>query len=253
MKSRFKPISLSMTVVCLVVSSFFVTTKRNYSMVAHSAGMHSLIPAPSANHSNSVLALAESLYDSLELQLTGLSQDAFMLAWKGYQKLLDEGKINNEQVLSVIDFTQPSNKKRLYIIDVKSKKLLIQSYVAHGRNSGMEYARSFSNKPESNKSSIGFYKTLSTYYGEHGLSLKLNGLERNFNDNAFNRAIVVHGSEYVNKETIRGVGHLGRSLGCPAVPMGLHTKIINAIKNGSCLFVYYPLKDYLKKSKLINS
>lgn len=250
MKNPVHPLSLTMTVCLLVLSSFFVT-KRNYSQ---SLRLDPAIMVPL--HVADSLSIEEStvsLYDSLDLKKYGLNKQAFDIAWKGYTNLLKEGELDNPDVLTIADFTQSSRRKRLYIIDVRNYELLMQTYVAHGRNSGMEYPKSFSNKPESNKSSIGFYKTLTTYFGDHGLALKLNGLERSFNDNAFNRSIVVHGSDYVNTQTIRGVGHLGRSLGCPAVPMNLHTKIINTIKNGSCLFIYYPLKDYLKKSKLINS
>lgn len=252
MRNPIHPLSLTMTVILLVLSSFFVS-KRNYSQTVSHRLAGITFPTNIIKDNISAPAEESSIYDSLDLDKAGLNRDAFDIAWKGYNNLLEKGELENKDVLSIIDFTQPSNRKRLYIIDVARCKLLIQTFVAHGKNSGLQYARQFSNQPESNKSSIGFYKTLSTYLGDHGLALKLEGLERNFNDHAYERSIVVHGSDYVNTQTIRGVGHLGRSLGCPAVPMNQHKAIINTIKNGSCLFIYYPLKEYLKKSALINS
>ena len=123
---------------------------------------------------------------------------------------------------------------------------MYSSVVAHGRNTGAEYARSFSNQPRSNKSSLGFYITQETYFGAHGLSLKLDGFEKGINDMARERAIVMHGADYAHEKVISRKGYLGRSFGCPAVPPHLTKKIIEKIKNGNCLFVYYPDKKYLK-------
>jgi site-specific DNA-cytosine methylase len=227
--------------------------KRNFSQgISLQPKFSLLVPhiiSDSAAANNSEFAL----YDSLQLDKSGLNKNAFEIAWKGYQKLLSEGILGRDNILSIVDFTQPSRRKRLYILDVKNFKLLMQTFVAHGRKSGLEYARNFSNRPESNKSSLGFYKTLDTYYGDHGLALKLEGLERNYNNNAYERTIVVHGSDYVGEKAIRNIGYQGRSLGCPAVPMKQNKQVINLIKDGSCLFIYYPQKDYLSSSRLINS
>ena len=129
--------------------------------------------------------------------------------------------------------------------------LLFNTLVAHGKNTGEEFARSFSNEPESHKSSLGFYTTKDTYQGEHGLSLKLEGKEPGFNDKAEARSIVMHGAGYVCDNFICQFGRLGRSFGCPSVPYGEHEQIINAIKGGSCLFIYYPDKKYLTASRLV--
>ena len=128
----------------------------------------------------------------------------------------------------------------------------MNTYVAHGRNSGGEYARSFSNKPESHKSSLGFYVTRNSYYGDHGLALKIDGLENGINDKADARNIVIHGSDYVGSGYLRGNRINGRSFGCPAIPKKDTQKLIHTIKGGSCLFIYHPTTHYLAKSTILN-
>ena len=132
-------------------------------------------------------------------------------------------------------------------------KLLVNTYVAHGRNSGGEFAKSFSNSPESHKSSLGFYRTLQPYYGEHGLSLRIGGLERGINDRADRRNIVIHGSEYIGDNFIQSNPFAGRSYGCPALPSNEIDEVVNTIKDGTCLFIYHPTKNYIKKSKILNA
>ena len=129
----------------------------------------------------------------------------------------------------------------------------MNSVVSHGRNSGELYAKNFSNKPSSYKSSLGFYKTAETYHGKHGLSLRLDGLEKGFNDLARPRAIVIHGADYAREEFISAAGRLGRSLGCPALPSELSKEVIELIKEGSLLFIYGEDQDYLSNSKLIST
>lgn len=195
---------------------------------------------------------SDALYREVGLANFGLSKQAFDYAYKGYQNLLEENKIEKTEYLTICDFSQPSSKKRLYIVDVESKELFLHTYVAHGRNSGGLYATRFSNKPESLQSSLGFYVTSNTYYGGHGLSLNLEGMDRGFNDNAYNRRIVVHGASYATKWFVQQNKYLGRSFGCPAVPQQESAKIINAIKDGSCLFIYHPTKKYIQNSKILN-
>jgi hypothetical protein len=190
------------------------------------------------------------LYDSLHLEQTGMSREALTYAYKGQQKLVDEGKISNPNILTVCDFTQPSDSKRMYIIDVRNFKVLLNTYVAHGKNSGELYAEHFSNHPRSLESSLGFYITKGTYFGKHGLSLRLSGQDKGFNDRAESRAIVVHGASYIGDEWLGG--KMGRSFGCPAVPLQMASKVINIIKNGTCLFIYHPLKSYLHGSNVLN-
>ncbi len=194
----------------------------------------------------------ELIYDSLQLGKRGLKKDAFKYAYTGYKKLVEEGKINKEGILTICDLSQSSRRKRLYLIDLDQYKILLNTYVAHGKNSGAEFAKKFSNRPQSLQSSLGFYKTKKTYWGGHGLALTLSGLEPGFNDKAERRKIVVHGSQYIGDNYKRWGKFMGRSFGCPAVPMKQSRLLINAIKNGSCLFIYHPTKNYLTTSKILN-
>ncbi|MHA4843073.1 murein L,D-transpeptidase catalytic domain family protein [Flavitalea antarctica] len=208
-----------------------------------------VVPRPKIS---SVSDEAKLMYDKLKLRRSGLSRKVFEYAWKGYKHLLSKGRVNNREVLSICDFSLSSRRKRLYVIDLQSNKLLVNTYVAHGRNSGGEYASHFSNSPESHQSSLGFYVTGNTYFGVHGLALKIDGMERGINDNASDRNIVIHGSKYVGENFIRNNPFNGRSFGCPAIPSTYTPKVINSIKDGSCLFIYHPTKYYLSKSRILN-
>lgn len=188
------------------------------------------------------------VYDELNLHQTGLEKSVFEYALRGWQKI-DTAK----STLTIVDLSQPSTRKRLYVVDLIKKKLLFNTYVAHGQNSGDLTANRFSNKQSSLQSSLGFYKTLNTYMGKHGLSLQLKGLEKGFNDNVFNRNIVLHGADYACEAFIRKTGRLGRSQGCPAVPYAESKGIIQAVKGGTCLFIYSPNTDYLKQSAYLSS
>ena len=205
--------------------------------------------------SSSAKAAAEAsiLNDSLHLDTKGLSLKTLEYALKGFNYLQQKGMLFNKDILSICDFSQSSKNKRLYIIDIENKRLIINTYVAHGKNSGAEYANSFSNNPSSLKSSLGFYVTLDTYMGGHGLSLKIKGLEKGFNDKANGRNIVIHGSDYVGDNFMQSNNICGRSYGCPAVSSEESPVVINTIKNGSCLFIYHPTQKYLKQSKILNS
>jgi hypothetical protein len=162
---------------------------------------------------------------------------------------MEEGKLLNDSIISIIDFSLPSNQKRLFILDLKHYKVLFNTLVAHGRNTGREWANSFSNQNSSFKSSPGFYITRETYEGKNGFSLKLEGVENGINDNAFERGIVIHGANYVCDDFVNAQGYIGRSQGCPAVPVQVSRPIINTIKNGTCLFVYHP--SYINRSPLL--
>jgi len=194
-----------------------------------------------------------AVYDSLHLDLMGLSKQAFDYAVKGFDQLVEAGKLANDRIISICDFSLPSSKKRLFVIDLNNYKVLFNTYVAHGRNSGTSMANNFSNTPESNKSSLGFYETLGTYIGSNGYSLRLEGLEPGINDNANSRAIVIHGADYVSEGLIKSMGYLGRSFGCPSLPKHLNKPIIDKIKGGSCLFIYSADKSYFSKSKILKS
>lgn len=171
---------------------------------------------------------------------------AFKEAYEGYRAILSKSR----EVLTLIDFSLPSTEPRLYVFDMKRKKMLHKSVVAHGRNSGGNYATSFSNKPGSFQSSLGFYLTDATYQGKNGYSLRLKGLEKGINDLAEARAIVIHGAKYANPSTCRS-GRLGRSLGCPALPEALNRPIIDAIKGGSVLYIYSGNEEYRAQSQML--
>ncbi|WBL41586.1 murein L,D-transpeptidase catalytic domain family protein [Algoriphagus halophytocola] len=192
-----------------------------------------------------------TIYNGLQSS-TGVlpSKEVFTLAFQGWTKMKEDLK---SKVLTVIDFSLPSTAKRMWIIDPEKGEILLNSVVSHGRNSGELMAISFSNQPESYKSSLGFYKTAETYSGKHGYSLRLDGLEKGFNDQARNRAIVIHGADYAREEFAKSVGRLGRSLGCPALPSELSDQAIDLIKEGSLLFIYGQDENYLNKSSLIQA
>ena len=202
-----------------------------------------------------VLSLADSprlnlLYDSLQLDSLGLSTQAYHKAVTGFLSLVAEGVVANPGILSIIDFSLPSTQKRLFILDTYSGKLLFNSLVAHGRNSGTLVATRFSNRRNSFMSSLGFYLTGEPFIGQHGYSLRLEGIEKGWNDNVFNRSIIMHPAEYVSEDHIRQWGFLGRSEGCPAIPPQLDRPIIDVIRGGTCIFVYSQDKKYLHHSRL---
>ncbi|TMI63514.1 MAG: murein L,D-transpeptidase catalytic domain family protein [Bacteroidetes bacterium] len=208
--------------------------------------------ADSANYFASLKPTVISVYDSLHLNISGINRKVFEMAEKGYEKIIEEGRLLNDSIVSIIDFSLPSSAKRLYIVDLKNFEILFNTYVAHGRNSGKEFAKSFSNSESSFKSSPGFYITGNMYTGKHGKSLKLEGLEKGINDNAEKRAVVIHGADYVNESLIHSQGYIGRSQGCPAVSPKESNQIINTIKEGTCLFIYSPEESYQSKSVYLN-
>jgi hypothetical protein len=194
---------------------------------------------------------------SLMLKVSWLSEkfsinkEAIQYAIGGYEKLKKSGQLINLRYLTIADFSKPSSEKRLFIIDMEKMELVIQTLVAHGRNSGTLFAKAFSNRNESYQSSLGFYITGDIYKGKHGMSLQLSGIESGINDNAKQRAIVMHGADYVTEQLIKKQGYIGRSLGCPAVPQSEVKEIIQTIKGASLLYIYAPDNLYAKKSKLL--
>jgi len=252
MKHTFNPV-----LPCLLSSLLLITPMLQAGTIKHKKpAFHkaSISTSNVAKHfSKAFIEEADSLYNEIDLKSAGLSQQAFEYALKGYTYLLEHHLISNIDVISICDFSQSSRNKRLYVVDLEQKKILINTYVAHGRKSGSEFARSFSNSMQSHKSSLGFYVTDKTYYGDHGLALRIHGLERGINDKACARNIVVHGSEYVGSDFIKMNKFNGRSFGCPAVPSSDIDDVIGAIKDGSCLFIYHPTKKYIGRSKILNS
>lgn len=188
------------------------------------------------------------------LRTTGVQIDPKVLkvSLKAYNKAKQKG-LTNKRFLTVIDYSKPSTEKRLWVFDLENGKTLFNTWVSHGRNSGGTYSTSFSNRPGSLKSSIGVFLTDNSYIGGNGYSLRLRGLERGINDNAYDRSVVVHGARYVNPDIIRRYGQIGRSWGCPAVSPTLSRSLINTIKGKSVLVAYYPDRNWLSHSKFLAS
>jgi hypothetical protein len=193
-----------------------------------------------------------NLYSHLGLEKAGLSFDAFNYGMVGYYNLKFDGRLQNANLFTIIDFTQPSTQKRFYTIDFKKLKVVYHTYVAHGRKTGENYATKFSNVAHSNASSLGFYVTGETYVGSKGYSLKLDGVETAYNGNLRTRAVVIHDADYVSEYWIKKYGRLGRSQGCPALPKEVSRKIINTIKGRTAIFAYYSDSDYLAHSAYLN-
>jgi hypothetical protein len=179
------------------------------------------------------------------------SSDVLKLALRAYACGEAEGQFE-QPYLTIIDYSLPSNARRLWVIDVRSRRVLFNELVAHGRNTGEDEAVAFSNVPGSHQSSLGLYRTEDVYVGQHGGSLRLTGLEPGYNDAAFERAIVMHGARYVSTNHLAEYGRLGRSLGCPALPMGVHERIIERIQGGSAVFAYYPDRSWLHRSRYLH-
>ncbi len=175
-----------------------------------------------------------------------LNKNVLKLALTAYKNANKRGAVK-KPVLTVIDYSLPSNKQRMWVFDVRNEKLLYNTYVAHGKNSGV-VANHFSNRESSKQSSLGTYITKNTYIGHKGYSLNLQGLDRGFNDNAYNRRVVIHGAWYVEPDFIKKAGRAGLSWGCPAIADTLAKPVINTIKNGSVVFAYYPDKNFLSHS-----
>ena len=196
-------------------------------------------------------AYADSLAAALAKAAPGANANVINLAVRATQCRIAKGAAPAQR-LAVIDYSLPSTEQRLWVFDLKKRKLLFHELVAHGRNSGENMASEFSNQNESNASSLGLYRTQSSYLGHNGYSLRMEGLEPGFNDNAFDRAIVIHGATYVSPKLARINGRIGRSLGCPAVRPAIAHRLIDSMKDGQLLFSYYPDQRWLTKSAIVN-
>jgi hypothetical protein len=237
-------IRVAVLMIGMCASSFFVKAVK---------GEEGLKPGTSFS-SSKILQKADNIYNQIDFgNSKPLSREVFRKAYYGYLNLRDADKLSNDQsILSICDFSLSANEKRLWVIDLEKQKVMFHTLVAHGQGTGEEFAVNFSNRENSHQSSIGFYVTENTYTGDNGYSLKLNGLDRGYNDNAFDRAIVMHGADYVSESYIKGNKRLGRSWGCPAVPVALARPIIDAIKEKTCLYIYYPNKTYFTSSTWLN-
>lgn len=227
----FVPALIALCTVAVVIKASYATEDRNIAQPVKQAFINK----------------AYQVYSQIDFnKCENLNRLIFTRAYFGYENLKNAGYLSAEKhVITICDFSLSANQPRLWVIDLDAKKVLFNTLVAHGQGSGEEYATRFSNRENSHQSSLGFYVTAETYEGDHGYSLRLQGMDKGYNDHAYDRSIVMHGAEYVSNNFIDNNQRLGRSWGCPAVPVALATPIINIIKNGTCLFIYYPDNEYL--------
>ncbi|MGA7613585.1 MAG: murein L,D-transpeptidase catalytic domain family protein [Thermoanaerobaculia bacterium] len=209
-------------------------------------------PAPGSRSADAATQVSSSLVERLVRQAPGLKPEVLRLALESAGRAAERGLVRRTDLLTVIDYSIPSTKPRLFVFDLSSRKLLFRELVAHGKNSGGNVPTQFSNRSGSLESSLGLFVTDSPYYGKNGYSLRLDGLEEGVNDRARSRAIVVHGASYVSKSTSRAIGRLGRSWGCPAVRTSVARKLIDTLKGGSPIFAYYPDHDWLASSRFLD-
>lgn len=229
---------------------FFASlTTPSKTVEAKTAGSSTHFSIDALKNSNFQMSILE-MYEDLNLEKQGLPLKTFDEAVMGYLNLKNAGLLSEKPYLSIVDFDKPSTQKRFWLIDLKKRKVLTHTYVTHGKNSGGTVAKQFSNVNDSNMSSLGFYVTEATYFGKHGLSLKLDGVDEAHNSNARLRNIVMHGAEYASEDFIRQQGYLGRSEGCPALPMGLHEEVIEKIHDRTVLFLHSDKQNY--NSRFLN-
>lgn len=195
--------------------------------------------------------MSEAAVEELVSQADGLRPEVFRLALTAADRAAAEGLVKRRDLLTVIDYSLPSTTPRLFVFDLQSKQLLFRELVAHGKNSGDNFTRSFSNENGSLQTSLGLYVTAGTYFGNNGYSLRLRGLDEDFNDRALERAIVMHGADYVSESFARSQGRIGRSWGCPAVRSTVAKKLIDTLKGGTAIFAYYPERSWLTRSRFL--
>jgi len=224
-----KMITNTINNIVVLILVLFTST----SVIAHDPPMGA---APNYAESYMVDSIARSIYG--DLQAEELEYKVFLEAYEGYLTFRKNGQIEKMNVITIIDFDKSSDEKRFFVVDIEERQVLVNSYVAHGQNTGGLDATRFSNNLNSHQSSLGFYLTDKTYHGKHGLSLRLDGLDKGINDNARKRNIVVHSADYVSEEFISKHNRLGRSWGCPALPKEGYEDVIEQIKNKSLLFIH---------------
>ena len=260
MNSRVATFRLVLVLTILAVLGVAWTgLKADASVVEVAAVQSSVAPAgePAAAESVTAEPVAAELPAEAALfdaeswtpgELGAVDPKIFALALSAASTAVNRGDVEAPSTLTVIDFSRPSTTKRMWVYDLKSRELLFEELVSHGRGSGKTLATAFSNVPESNQSSIGLYRAAETYVGKHGYSLRLDGLDRGFNDRARERAIVMHAADYVNEAAAKAQGYLGRSLGCPALRPEITRDVIDTVKDGGLIFAYYPDATWLESS-----
>lgn len=240
----------------MVATSFYLSPEKGKIKKETTTAnkIETVVETKSAKSKNEASSSAE-LYSSIVFEADHkLEFNAFSTALRGFENLKKAGMLDQDShLLTICDFSMSSNSKRLWVIDLNEKKVLFNSLVAHGKNTGEEFAQNFSNTESSYQSSLGFYITDATYQGDNGYSLRLLGMDKGFNDAALKRAVVIHGADYVSDEFAAVHKRIGRSWGCPALPKALSQPIINTIKGKNCLFIYYPDQKYLSSSEWLKA
>ncbi|HSI70031.1 MAG TPA: murein L,D-transpeptidase catalytic domain family protein [Gillisia sp.] len=240
----------TLTVLAIIIFSFAFTTANVNNNKTITTIPESL---PEISTELSIEEEIDQLYNIFSLNnVTVPNQESFKNGMMGYYKLLDQGLVKNE-ILTIIDFSLSSTKKRMWVLDMSNHKVLINSVVSHGKNTGNEFATKFSNTVNSLQSSLGFYVTAETYMGGNGYSLFIDGMEEKYNSKARERYVVIHGAEYANEDVAKRTGRLGRSYGCPAVPTALTNEFIDTIKGQSVLYIHSADEDYLQNSEMIKA
>ncbi|MCE3075350.1 murein L,D-transpeptidase catalytic domain family protein [Chryseobacterium gwangjuense] len=244
-----------LSIVYMVTTSFYLSPKK--AMVTNEISTKKIekVAETKSEKITNTGSSSEELYRSIAFeQGHELNEEVFFKALTGFENLKKAGLLNQDShLLTICDFSMSSNTKRLWVIDTEERKVLFNSLVAHGKNTGEEFATNFSNTESSLQSSMGFYITDATYRGDNGYSLRLLGMDKGFNDAAYKRAIVMHGADYVSEEFAAMHKRIGRSWGCPAIPRDLTQPIINTIKGRNLLFIYYPDQNYLSKSEWLKA
>jgi hypothetical protein len=213
------------------------------------------VTANAAVARDSAVRSASSAFDATawaDATVGDIDPDLFGLALRAAATAVNRGDAQDPSTLTVIDFSRPSTARRMWVYDLRSRALLLEDLVSHGRGSGRAVPTMFSNEPESNESSLGLFRTAEAYVGKNGYSLRLDGLEPGINDRARQRAIVIHGAPYVSAATAKALGYLGRSQGCPAVRLEISRELIDTVKGGGLVFAYYPDPTWLKTSRYLN-
>ncbi len=240
-----------LTVITFLTFSFAFTTTKNMETIAIVEDEVSIV-----DNVKLELTVEEEIkqvyLEFVENNTSVPDLESFKNGMMGYYKLSDQN-LFEKNILTIIDFTLSSTKKRMWVLDMTNNKVLFNTVVAHGKNTGGEFATKFSNKVNSLQSSLGFYITGETYFGKNGYSMFIDGMEKQFNSKARERYVVVHGADYANPSFINKLGRLGRSYGCPALPTALNNEIIDVIKDKSVIYIHSADKSYLNNSDMIKA
>lgn len=240
-----------LTVITFLTFSFAFTTTKNMETIAIAEDVVTNVESVSLDLT--VEEEIKQVYSEFVENNTSVPDlESFKNGMMGYYKLSDKN-LFDKNILTIIDFTLSSTKKRMWVLDMTNNKVLFNTVVAHGKNTGGEFATKFSNKVNSLQSSLGFYITGETYFGKNGYSMFIDGMEKQFNSKARERYVVVHGADYANPSFINKLGRLGRSYGCPALPTALTNEIIDVIKDKSVIYIHSADKSYLNDSEMIKA